>query len=78
MECSPSLCNQYGFTRGRSTTDAGTALVKSVFEAWESYQDVIGVFCDLSKAFDCVHHETLILKLNHYGISGTASHLIAS
>lgn len=59
---------QFGFTKGRSTTDAGIALIKHIFEAWEEKQDAIGVFCDLSKAFDCVDHETLLCKLRHYGV----------
>ena len=70
--------NQFGFTRGRSTTDAGSKLINFIFDAWEHCQDAIGIFCDLSKAFDCVHHETLILKLKHYGVSDIASSLIAS
>lgn len=63
--------NQYGFTEGRSTTDAGITLIKHIFEAWEQSNDAIGIFCDLSKAFDCVDHRTLILKLKHYGVSDT-------
>ncbi|GBP31803.1 hypothetical protein EVAR_81569_1 [Eumeta japonica] len=36
------------------------------FGAWEELRDTIGVSCDLSKAFDCVHQDTLIRKLRHY------------
>jgi hypothetical protein len=42
---------QYGFTKGRSTTDAGVALLKRMLGAWEKSQNALGVFCDLSKAF---------------------------
>lgn len=69
---------QFGFTKGRNTTDAGVALLKHVFEAWDSKQDAIGIFCDLSKAFDCVEHETLLKKLRHYGVSIDALNLLSS
>ena len=69
---------QYGFTRGRCTTDAGVTLIKHIFNAWEDSQDAIGIFCDLSKAFDCVNHETLLLKLEHYGLGQLALNLLES
>lgn len=69
---------QYGFTKGRCTTDAGVTLIKNIFNAWEEAQDTIGIFCDLSKAFDCVNHETLLSKLEHYGIRTTALDLLRS
>ena len=31
-----------------------------------------GVFINLQKVFDTVSHDTLLSKLNHYGISGVA------
>ncbi|CAH2092484.1 unnamed protein product [Euphydryas editha] len=69
---------QYGFTRGRSTTDAGVALLKHIYDAWEKSQNAIGVFCDLSKAFDCVDHGILLSKLEYYGVNDKALDLIAS
>ncbi|CAH2248858.1 jg7557 [Pararge aegeria aegeria] len=67
-----------GFTKGRSTTDAGAKLIKHVYDAWKSSQNAIGVLFYLSKAFDCVEHKTLLLKLSHYGIKNVALNLIAS
>jgi hypothetical protein len=31
-----------------------------------------GIFCDLAKAFDCVHHEILLAKLRFYDIQGVS------
>ncbi|GBP21545.1 Probable RNA-directed DNA polymerase from transposon BS [Eumeta japonica] len=69
---------QFGFTKGRSTTGAGVELIQQIFGDWEDSRDAIGVFCDLSKAFDCVHHDTLIRKVHHYGVRGRSLGLLES
>ncbi|CAB3245046.1 unnamed protein product [Arctia plantaginis] len=69
---------QFGFRRGRSTSDAGVELLENIFSAWEDKQDALGVFFYLSQAFDCVFHETLIRKLHYYGIRNTALDLLIS
>jgi hypothetical protein len=69
---------QFGFSKGKSTTDAGASLIKYIMENWENSRDTMGAFCDHFKAFDCVNHKTLICKLEHYSIRGLSLKLISS
>jgi len=36
-----------------------------IFKAWNK-KKVTRIFCDLTKAFDCVNHKLFILKLKFY------------
>ena len=65
-----------GFRINSSTELATYNLVSNILSALNNKSIVGGVFCDLTKAFDCVDYEILISKLDFYGIIGKANQLI--
>lgn len=70
--------NQFGFRKNVGTLAALTHLVNDVSEALDGSWATAGIFCDLSRAFDCVDHNVLLQKLKDYGISGSCLSLISS
>ena len=46
------------------------SFIDKVIQAIEKGEYTIGVFLDFSKAFDTVHHDILLDKLDHYGTRG--------
>ena len=62
--------HQYGFRENRSTELAIIELTNRLTNAIDKGEFTIGIFLDLSKAFDTINHKILIQKLEHYGICG--------
>ena len=52
--------------------------VKYVADNIEQKKHVVGIFLDLSKAFDTICHSKLLVKLQNYGIRGNCLELIKS
>ena len=62
--------HQYGFRKNRSTELAIIELVDKIAKGIDQGKYTLGIFLDLSKAFDTINHKILIKKLEHYGIRG--------
>ena len=63
---------QFGFRKNHSTSHATSLLIENIAETFEKKEHVLGVFLDLSKAFDTIDHKILLSKLWHCGIRGVA------
>ena len=59
-----------------STNHAFVDVITHSYDNINSNQYTGLVFLDLTKAFDSVNHDILLLKLDHYGIRGSTNQLI--
>ena len=69
---------QFGFRKGHSTNHALNYSVNFLNDAISKGKHTIGIFIDLSKAFDTIDHTKLLAKLENNGIRGTSLNLISS
>lgn len=61
---------QFGFREGKGCGDAIFSFLERLFLGLNDGERAAAVFCDFSKAFDCVNHEILLRKMRHYGVGG--------
>jgi hypothetical protein len=69
---------QHGFTKRRSTTSAVSAYVNDILKALDQKKKTLGIFYDLSKAYDTINHKILLEKLRKIGIAGVANEWVKS
>jgi len=62
--------NQFGFRKHHSTISALINIIDNIYQNLNSNQYVVGIFLDLSKAFDSINISILSNKLFYYGIRG--------
>lgn len=73
------ICKQqFGFVKGRSTTDAMVDFVSNAITALDEKEKTVGVFLDLQKAFDCLDHKTLFERMYDLGVRGVSLDWIKS
>jgi hypothetical protein len=63
---------QNSFKKGKSTTTAIHEFLGKVYTSPDSNELPVGLFVDLSKAFDLVKHDILLEKLYNVGIRGVS------
>lgn len=71
-------CYQNGFVQKRSTSRAIYQGITSILEGLNDKNHTIGLFVDLSKAFDRVHHDILCQKIIKLGLRDKFHSIIKS
>ena len=69
---------QYGFRKGKSTSDCVFVLLAAIRRAKKKNHTISLAFCDIAKAYDSVDRELLYTKLDSVGFGGRVKSIIQS
>ena len=69
---------QFGFRGNHSVNHAIISITEYIRNLIDQGEYVCGVFVDLEKAFDTVHHDILCDKIKSYGLRGNINNLLKS
>ena len=70
--------SQYGFRPNHSTEQATLELTDKIISAMYNNDVPIGIFLDISKAFDTIDHAILLTNFEHYGVDGIPIKLLTN
>jgi hypothetical protein len=66
-----SITAQFGFWKDVHIDDSFFSLLNNIITLLDQRKHVGGIFCDLTKVYDCVNRNILLNKLHYYGIRST-------
>jgi hypothetical protein len=61
---------QYGFRKDQNAEMATYTVTNHILKSLDEHSQILGIFCDVTKAFDCVIHDILLDKLVVCGVHG--------
>ena len=69
-KCNILTDEQNGFRNTKSTETACHTYIENIQQALDNNLHVVGIFLDLTKAYDVINHNILLYKLESYGVRG--------
>ena len=70
--------SQHGFRTKHNTVTANTDVIDYITHAIDNKLYTVGLFLDVSKAFETVNHDILLTNLDHYSFWGVVNSWLSS